>query len=106
MTSTLQRGDTFGAYSELRLDEELRDEALAILENYGVHGEPAFAIARRAVAAGSAFFAGDETGPVAPVDPSVLDPWSCLAAEVVGGLLDALCTDLAPADNDVTFMVD
>jgi 3',5'-cyclic AMP phosphodiesterase CpdA len=103
VTSTPQRGDTFGAYAELRLDENLRDEALAVLERWGVRGEPALAIARRSVAAGSAFFAGDEPGPLAPVDPSAVGPWSCLAAEVVGGLLDALCTDLAPADNDATF---
>lgn len=105
VTSTPSRGAAFAPYAELRLAEELRDAALAILEGYGVRGAPAIAIARRAVAAGTAFFGGDETGPVAPVDRSALDPWSCLAAAAVGGFLDALCTDLAPADNDVTFAV-
>lgn len=105
VTSTPSWGAAFAPYAELRLAEELRDAALDILAGYGVRGAPAIAIARRAVAAGTAFFGGDETGPVAPVDPSELDPWSCLAAAAVSGFLDALCTDLAPADNDVTFAV-
>ena len=98
-------GDTFAADSRLRLVEALRDESLAILDGYAVRGEPALALARRAVAAGSAFFAGDEPGPVAPVDRSALGAWSRFAEAVMRPFLDALCTDLEPADNDVTFSV-
>jgi 3',5'-cyclic AMP phosphodiesterase CpdA len=99
-------GSTFASYAELRVVEGLWDEALAVLDRRGVHGEPAFAIARRAVAAGSAFYAGDEPGPAAPVDRSVLSPWSCLAEAVVRGFLDAISTDLEPADNDLTLTVE
>jgi len=102
--TALAPGDTgFEALARARLEGELRETALAILRRRGVRGEAALAIARRAVAAGEAFFAGDEAGPAAPVDRSVLGPWSCLAEAAVRPFLDALCTDLPPADNDVTF---
>jgi 3',5'-cyclic AMP phosphodiesterase CpdA len=105
VTAPATQEPDFAFRSELRVAEALREEALAILERKGVRGEPALAIARRAVAAGSAFFRGDETGPAAPVDRSVLGPWSRLAEAAVRPFLDALCTDLEPADNDVTFSV-
>jgi 3',5'-cyclic AMP phosphodiesterase CpdA len=102
--TALVPGDTgFEALARARLEEELQDAALAILRRRGVRGQAGRAIARRAVEAGAAFFAGDETGPAAPVDRSVLGPWSCLAEAAVRPFLDALCTDLPPADNDVTF---
>jgi 3',5'-cyclic AMP phosphodiesterase CpdA len=102
--TSLAPGDTgFEVMARARLDQELRDEALAILRRRGVRGEAALAIARRAAEAGAAFFAGDETGPAPPVDRSVLGLWSCLAEAAVRPFLDALCTDLPPADNDVTF---
>ncbi|MCX7029003.1 MAG: metallophosphoesterase [Spirochaetes bacterium] len=106
VTVTPSRGATFASHAELRLAEGLRDEALALLARRGVHGEPALAIARRVVVAFSAFFAGDEPGPVAPVDRSVLGPWSRLAEAAARQLLDAIGTDLEPADNDVSFTVD
>jgi 3',5'-cyclic AMP phosphodiesterase CpdA len=105
VTSTPSLGGTFEPYAKLRLAEGLRDVAMAILERKGVHGEPAIAIARRAVEAGTAFYAGDEPGPAAPVDRSALGPWSCLAEAAVRGFLDAMGTDLEPADNDVAFTV-
>jgi len=105
VTASVVQEPDFAVRSELRVAEALQEEALAILEGYGVRGEPALAIARRAVAAGSAFFAGDETGPVAPVDRSALGMWSRLAEAVVRPFLDALSTDLEPADNDVMFSV-
>jgi hypothetical protein len=106
VTATPSRGETFESHAKLRLAEGLQDEALALLGRRGVHGEQALAIARRVVAAFSAFFAGDEPGPVEPVDRSVLGPWSCLAEAVAQQLLDAIGTDLEPADNDLSFTVD
>jgi len=103
VTAPVPGDDSFERRAKLRLEEELREAALAVLEQNGVRGTPALAIARRAVAAGAAFFAGDETGPVAPVDRSLLGPWSRLAEAAMRPLLDALSTDLAPSDNDVTF---
>jgi 3',5'-cyclic AMP phosphodiesterase CpdA len=106
VTALPSLGVTFGSYSEYRLAGGLWDGAIDILDRSGVHGEPASAIARRAVAAGSAFYAGDEPGPASPVDRSVLDPWSCLAESVMRGFFDAIGTDLEPADNDVAFTVE
>jgi 3',5'-cyclic AMP phosphodiesterase CpdA len=105
VTAIASREEGLESLAKVRLDEELRDEALAILARNGVRGTSALAIARRAVAAGSAFFAGDETGPVEPVDRSALGVWSRLVEAAMRPFLDALCTDLEPADNDVTFVL-
>lgn len=94
------------ALARTRLDREMRDTALAMLRRRGVRGEAAFAIARRAVEAGAAFFAGDEPGPAAPVDRSALGSWARVAERAVRPLLDALGTDLPPADNDVALPLD
>jgi 3',5'-cyclic AMP phosphodiesterase CpdA len=88
--------------SRPRLAEELREEAIAIVERWGVRGPAAAAIAVRAVLAGLAFFAGDEPGPAPPVERGALGPWSSLVEAGTRPLLDALSTDLEPADNDVT----
>jgi 3',5'-cyclic AMP phosphodiesterase CpdA len=106
VTAIPSLGDTFPSYSELRCNEELWARTMAILKSKGVRGEPALAIARRAVAAGSAFFGGDESGPAAPVDRSMLGLWSGLAEAAIRGFLDALSTDLEPADNDLTLTVE
>jgi 3',5'-cyclic AMP phosphodiesterase CpdA len=103
VTTIPSLGESFAPFARLRLIEGLREESLAILKRGGVRGEPALAIARRAVEAGTAFYAGDEPGLAAPVDRSALGSWSRLAEAALRGFLDALCTDLAPGDNDVTF---
>ncbi len=103
VTSTASLGDGFAAYARQRLDDGLRDEALDILRRMGVRGDAALAIARQATAAGAAYYAGDEPGPVGRIDRSTLGPWSGLAAAAVRGLLDTLGTDLEPADNAVSF---
>jgi 3',5'-cyclic AMP phosphodiesterase CpdA len=103
VTAAASGDEGFEARARLRLAEELKDEALAILGRDGVRGTPALAIARRAVAAGVAFFKGDEPGPVAPVDRSALGLWSRLAEAAVRPFLDSLGTDLEPDDNDVMF---
>jgi hypothetical protein len=106
VTAIPSLGDAFPWRSELRFFEELRATTMAILERRGVRGEPALAIARRAVTAGSAFFEGDEPGPAAPVDRSMLGLWSGLAEAAIRGFLDALSTDLEPADNDLMLAVE
>ncbi len=96
-------GDGFEAYARRRLDDGLRDGALDVLRRMGVCGEAALAIARQAAAAGAAYYAGDEPGPVGRIDRSTLGPWSGLAAAAVRGFLDTLGRDLEPADNAVSF---
>jgi hypothetical protein len=103
VTSIASLGDAFAAYARQRLDDGLRDEALAVLRRMGVRGDGALAVARRAAEAGAAYFAGDEPGPVPRIDRSTLGPWSGLAAAAVRGLLDALGRDLEPADNEASF---
>jgi 3',5'-cyclic AMP phosphodiesterase CpdA len=103
VTSTTSLGDGFAAYARQRLDDGLRDAALDVLRRMSVRGVAALAIARQAAAAGAAYYAGDEPGPVGRIDRSTLGPWSGLAAAAVRGLLDTLGTDLEPGDNEVSF---
>ena len=103
MTSLPSLGDGFAAFSRQRLDDGLRDRALVVLQRGGVHGDAALAIARRTAEAAAAYYAGDEAGPVPRIDRATLGPWSGLAAAAVRGLLDALGTDLEPADNAASF---
>jgi 3',5'-cyclic AMP phosphodiesterase CpdA len=103
VTSTASLGDGFAAYARQRLDDGLSDGALAALRRLGVRGDAASAIARQAAAAGAAYYAGDEPGPVGRIDRSTLGPWSGLAAAAARGFLDTLGRDLEPADNTVCF---
>ena len=103
VTRTASLGDGFAAYARKRLDDGLLEAALDSLSRMGVHGDAALAIARQAAAAGAAYYAGDEPGPVGRIDRTVLGPWSGLAAAAVSGLLDTLGRDLEPSDNEASF---
>ena len=105
VTSIPSWGGGFAAYSEARMRTGLEDAARAVLGRMLVTGPRARAIAREAVEAGMQFFAGDEPGPVANVDPRTLGLWSGLAAGVAREFVEAIGVDLDPPDNEVSFEV-